>query len=627
MEEDDLLQTDFMRSSAQPTPSAAKGAPVAKQEDDLFDTDFMRSFRGQKPAGQTAVTQQATPSSKPVSQPAAFAPNQVGREEPKDMAWGDVASSAAQNIVPSAKAFGHALITPFTQPKETMEALGQVGTGLYSKARGALGYEQKPEEKAKDEAAVNQMGQLLKERYGSVEAAKRTFAEDPVGFLADASLPLTGGGSLAARAPGVLGTVGKATAAVGSAIDPLNVALQAPKVAAKAVTSVTNVPLSLQSGTSYRSLQQAVDAGANASPVFWEHLSGKVPASDVVERVNNAIGQVAKQRSDDYITEMTAATGRNPQQLSYNLVDKALDDAKNIAMPKGLVFNPSSPKVAIYNDIEKLVNDWKAKPNNAHTMSEFDLLKRELREYGYKNTLPGTPERKMLEDLANSAKATIPDKKYADIMEQYQTATRELNDLNKDLVNRRGSTTSQISKILKNQDKQSKGALIKRLEEIDPDLPAAIAGVELNPLMPSGLRGQLAGMLASGSFLGLAGAAGHPGPLAGIALSSPRVGGLLNYGVGRATGLPSRVYQANRPTVEGIRQAGRAEEVLNQPQQASGGRIQRASGGRTNGVLTGDMLVAAAERAKKGHGKVTEPLLNQPDEAITRALAIANQHN
>jgi hypothetical protein len=39
------------------------------------------------------------------------------------------------------------------------------------------------------------------------------------------------------------------------------------------------------------------------------------------------------------------------------------------------------------------------------------------------------------------------------------------------------------------------------------------------------------------------------------------------------------------------------------------------------------MLMAAAERAKKGHGKATEPLLNQPDEAITRALAIANQHS
>lgn len=65
-----------------------------------------------------------------------------------------------------------------------------------------------------------------------------------------------------------------------------------------------------------------------------------------------------------------------------------------------------------------------------------------------------------------------------------------------------------------------------------------------------------------------------------------------------------------------------------QPQpQARGGRAHRASGGRLTGITTAPMLVAAAERAKKGHGKATEPLLNQPDEAITRALAIANQHS
>lgn len=61
--------------------------------------------------------------------------------------------------------------------------------------------------------------------------------------------------------------------------------------------------------------------------------------------------------------------------------------------------------------------------------------------------------------------------------------------------------------------------------------------------------------------------------------------------------------------------------------QARGGRIHRASGGRLTGITTAAMLMAAAERAKKGHGKATEPLLNQPDEAITRALAIANQHS
>ena len=69
------------------------------------------------------------------------------------------------------------------------------------------------------------------------------------------------------------------------------------------------------------------------------------------------------------------------------------------------------------------------------------------------------------------------------------------------------------------------------------------------------------------------------------------------------------------------------EAGRNQNQQSHGGRIHRASGGRLTGITTAAMLMAAAERAKKGHGKATEPLLNQPDEAITRALAIANQHS
>lgn len=38
-----------------------------------------------------------------------------------------------------------------------------------------------------------------------------------------------------------------------------------------------------------------------------------------------------------------------------------------------------------------------------------------------------------------------------------------------------------------------------------------------------------------------------------------------------------------------------------------------------------DALISAAEKAKKGHNSTTEPLLNQPDEAITKALAIANE--
>jgi hypothetical protein len=68
--------------------------------------------------------------------------------------------------------------------------------------------------------------------------------------------------------------------------------------------------------------------------------------------------------------------------------------------------------------------------------------------------------------------------------------------------------------------------------------------------------------------------------------------------------------------------------VSNQPPQerAFGGRIARASGGRLGGVMTVDDLMAAAERAKKDHGKNTEPLLDEPDEHITRALEVAKRH-
>jgi len=54
----------------------------------------------------------------------------------------------------------------------------------------------------------------------------------------------------------------------------------------------------------------------------------------------------------------------------------------------------------------------------------------------------------------------------------------------------------------------------------------------------------------------------------------------------------------------------------------NGNRQQRASGGK---VMDAQTLVRNAERAKNRINKGTEPLLTVPDEAITKALAIANE--
>ena len=59
---------------------------------------------------------------------------------------------------------------------------------------------------------------------------------------------------------------------------------------------------------------------------------------------------------------------------------------------------------------------------------------------------------------------------------------------------------------------------------------------------------------------------------------------------------------------------------------ASGGRIERASGGRaSNHEQLVNRLMRMADQAKKATDKTTEPLLDAPDEAIVKALRVANQ--
>jgi hypothetical protein len=533
----------------------------------------------------------------------------LNRPDAAPMEMGEVAKQAWQNLPRSATEFGHAIIQPFTQPKETAEALGKIGTGIYSKAQGALGVQQDAGKKTEDESSVNAIVDFYKNRYGTWENAKRAIAEDPVGVLSDASTIFTGGGALAAKAPGLIGTAGKAAGVIGSVTDPINIALQAPKAAAKGAMSLANVPLALHSGSSFTSLQKALDAGAGANKTFWDHMSGAAKGEDLVGAVKSGISTIADERRAKYLEGMNQ-TDRN-RVLGYDKVDNAMREVEQIAKPNNLVLDPASSKVQLYDKLNTLVDAWKRNPNNNHTLVEFDQLKRQLRDIGYAETRPNSPERRMVDQLAEAAKSTIPDQKYVKTMEQYENATRELNDLTKEMTVRGGSTGANVRKLIKNQDAQHKSELMKRLSEINPDIPYMIAGQELNPLIPTGIRGQIAGVLSSGAmFL-------NPGALAGVALASPKVGGALNYGVGRVSGMPSRLYDAHPIIGRTIPQAGRAEEIV---------RETRATGGRIGSDSKADKLVRAAEMAKKDISKGTEALLDQPDETITRALAVAKKH-
>ena len=88
---------------------------------------------------------------------------------------------------------------------------------------------------------------------------------------------------------------------------------------------------------------------------------------------------------------------------------------------------------------------------------------------------------------------------------------------------------------------------------------------------------------------------------------------------------PSNLDAAARALTRGGYRAALATQK--QTSEASGGRITRATGGRTgmDHVAKAVALVKMAERAKKMHSNHTEQLLDVPDESIAAALKVANR--
>lgn len=85
-------------------------------------------------------------------------------------------------------------------------------------------------------------------------------------------------------------------------------------------------------------------------------------------------------------------------------------------------------------------------------------------------------------------------------------------------------------------------------------------------------------------------------------------------------------YPAGVGTISAGEQAAQPQQEPTQTTRATGGRVGRATGGRTNGMMTAEMLMQAAHAAKKKINKTTEEILNAPDEAVVKALSVAKQH-
>lgn len=168
------------------------------------------------------LTNSAASSATPTASTPEQAPQKVTTED--DLSWGEVASGAVKNFIPSAgRAIGETW-DAITNPGDTLKNLGNVAMGYGAKLIPG----RQDVEKYAD--AVND---AMAERYGGADNIKRTLRDDPFGLLADASSVFTGGAGLTrslakgaslANKAGLarsLEKVGDASAKAAAAVDPL----------------------------------------------------------------------------------------------------------------------------------------------------------------------------------------------------------------------------------------------------------------------------------------------------------------------------------------------------------------------------------------------------------------------
>lgn len=454
-----------------------------------------------------------------------------------------LAAEAVSNAPASAAKFGSDLVQPFIHPIETAESFKNLGLGILEKT-GVLG--------GKDhEKYADAVGHFLANRYGGIENVKRTFATDPVGLAGDLSMVLTGGGTAAARAPGMIGKLGEVARAAGTAIDPLTTAAGAVKLAGKGAAELAGVTTGA-GGTALRTAAEAGLEGGQAAQAFRENMRGAAPMEQAVEDARGALDQMRKERGDAYRQAMskTGKIGADTTVLDFNKIDNAIMKANEVQTYRGRYNSgPSqslSPKTeAIRSEMVDAVEHWKSlDPTEFHTAEGIDALKKQLGDI--RDATPyGSPERVAANKIYGAVRQTIIDQvpEYAKIMKGYEEATTLIKDIEKTLSLKPGAAIDtqlrKLQSVLRDNVNTSYGhraELAKYLVNSGaPHLMEKLAGQALSAWAPRGLA-RLAlteAIPAIGGAVGFGASGAGLGALATLPTLSPRLMGEAAHAAGR----------------------------------------------------------------------------------------------
>ena len=565
----------------------------------------------------------------------------ISDEDLAKQSWPQYLSGAAQNLPGSAKRQVSNIADAIYNYDQTIPALAGLGRGALSKAAGALGFEQDPAQKAGAEAGVDALmadyGQAYKGLLsGDTAALRRTFYEDParVGMDFASVAPVIGP---AGRAVG-MGKTASTAARIGSLADPLQLGLEVAGQAVKIPGYAAKGALARTSGVDSSILDVIRNAGRTGTKEQLQAMSRHASNSaDPLEQIDTAIAatnELKQNVSNSFVNDMRGLA-TNPLDVTPAL--NAINDARAHI---GTYLDPATnaPRSLSPRDSAAL-DQMESMLRGTGDTSAVNLHRVKVAISNMLNELRGSPYLGSLGKVPAALKETIgrANPQYLRAMDQYSDWLRQLDDLKSiGAAGNRGSTANKIAKLMKAMKSKQGKSLIDQLASTrsGANLPYMLAGSAMSNWLPkwaTGMQDMLGYGLLGGAGYGLSTLL-SPHAIAGLAAASPKVVGTGMKYVGKAQRLGDIAGTVANPAVRNIisrvNEAGLPEPApLEGTQQAAGGRIGRKAGGRIGAPsMAAEKLIVAAERAKKNQGNATSALLNVPDEAITKALAVANEH-
>lgn len=514
-----------MRPSAPAAP--AGGLPPSAP---AVDDAKMREMQAAVSAGMQQTKTPETTGTAPV-RPAAVTrrappPPAAGTPEPT---WGETAVGAATAFLPSTLNAVRQLGSAVMSPIQTLQGLKEIGKGLLSKGAGGVGLEQDPEEKAKNEAVLNAVIDDYAKRYGSEAEFKRALMTDPASILMDMTTLISGGSTGAARALGATSAAGKVAGEVARGVqflDPLALAQKTVGVGASGLGHTLKWALSKTSGVPKQFLDiasgiadKAPEAGRDA---FFRFLRGEGNPVELSTKLDMAFREMRREASNAFFSKFP--------RFRNNRVD--LTDAATVATDKltrattAGAEELSTEQIAKLRGIKNGIDAIMADPSR-QGLENIHVLKRQIDEK-IAETNPRTQSLLYgdLTEIRRQVRDALSDPRrggnteYADLMDQYQMARNEIADIEYHMGSRGGASprlASAINRIKKSPYSQN---ALTRIGQIDPEIPAALAGASMRAWDSSGAE-TLAGAAASVGLYAFV----HPAGAAAIIPTMPRVVG------------------------------------------------------------------------------------------------------